>query len=301
METEKFRALLYMRAGNNPSDNSIDYKETQIAMQQEKLNKICELNGFDPVAKIIYQGKAELTESGMMEKIKSEIIKNDIDVLVAASVSRLTRNAEEMYELYNWLSKNNKMINVLDVDMENLKMFGEMSRFFKNTEDNLQINGTPCLIAKQIGEDKYLSIHCKIEGHLGSTGKLLANYFNTPEQVDKLLAHGNIYSVASKLDTEHLKFKENGEPASIKSIEDIMEGETDIEYLYVFTQDNRWKYINLNTDEMELRDVADVLKANDEQVYDIHDPYAWLKADLNKFLVSTEPNEVPKQSDISMT
>ncbi len=160
--------------------------------------------------------------------------------------------------------------------------------------------GTSCVIAKHIGENKYLTIGCRIDGYVASAGKHLNESYNTPEKVDELLACGDIYSVASVLESGNLEFNSEHRAKEL-CIEDILDGGVEAEYLYIFTQDNRWKYLNLTGGEMELRELNEVLKANEKQVYDVNDPYAWLKAELNKFLVSPEPNESPIQPDMSMT
>ncbi len=147
---------------------------------------------------------------------------------------------------------------------------------------------TPCYIAKQIDSDTYLTIGCQIEGHLHSAGYLLAEHYTTPEKVDELLSLGNIYSVESVVNPQHRNHGITGDAAIEMSIEEIMESENVAEYLYFFTQDNRWKYVCCTTEEMELRDVVDALQAENNQVYDTNDPYAWLKNELQKFLI---PNE----------
>ncbi len=122
MKDRTLRALLYIRVGNNPPDAASDFKEIQTGMQEEKLKRICEESGYEPVAKIVYQGKTGLTENGMMDKIKTEIKENNIEILVAASVNRLTCDTEEFYELYNWLSDNNIMLNIEDISLKDLQV-----------------------------------------------------------------------------------------------------------------------------------------------------------------------------------
>ena len=167
--------------------------------------------------------------------------------------------------------------------------------------------GTPSYIAKQIGDDAYLTIYCHLDGHLHSTGALLAEHYSTAQQVDALLALGDIYCLGSKMnpdadyphDIEHgtqkdvtvayaRDYGETGYDASVMDIDEMLDGENSVEYLYIFTQDNRWKYLACCTEEMELKDVAEVLQAEEQQVNDPDDPNAWLKAQLRKFLVSED-------------
>ncbi len=153
--------------------------------------------------------------------------------------------------------------------------------------------GTPCYIAKQLGDDSFLAIYCGIEGHLGSTGYLLSKHYNTPEQVDALLSRGDIYSVDATIDKSHPRHRVHSDPAAEMCIEDMLEGDVEVDYLYFFTQDNRWKFVCCTTEEMELRDVAEVLQANESQVSDPGDPYSWLKDGLRKFLADGGEDEAP--------
>lgn len=147
---------------------------------------------------------------------------------------------------------------------------------------------TPCYIAKQLGDNSFLAIYGRIEGHLGSTGYLLSKHYNTPEQVDALLSHGDIYSVDATVDKSHPYHGVSGDPAAEVSIEDMLEGGVEVDYLYFYTQDNRWKFVCCISDEPELRNVAEVLQASESQVFDPDDIYAWLKAELRQFLVPGE-------------
>ena len=151
--------------------------------------------------------------------------------------------------------------------------------------------GTPSYIAKQIGADSYLTIYCQIEGHLRSTGYLLDKYYNTPEQVDALLALGDIYSVESTLNPDNRNYGKTGKQASVMDIDTLLDNEDFAEYLYIFTQDNRWKFLCLTTEEMELKDVKDALQADNQRVFDPNVPHAWLKAKLQNFLAPGENSE----------
>lgn len=62
---------------------------------------------------------------------------------------------------------------------------------------------TRSLIAKKIGEDKYLTIYCHSDGYLTYNGALLLDHYNTPEQVNKLLALGDISYLAERLEPDH--------------------------------------------------------------------------------------------------
>jgi len=59
--------------------------------------------------------------------------------------------------------------------------------------------GTRSYIAKQIGKDQYLTIFCHFNGYPDDNGKILADHYNTPEQVDQLLALGSLYSLGERI------------------------------------------------------------------------------------------------------
>lgn len=162
--------------------------------------------------------------------------------------------------------------------------------------------GTPSYIAKQLGDDSYLAIFCQAEGYLHSLGAILSKHYNTPEQVDALLSLGDIHSLGAKLnpdpaipgeqkDVTVAYGRDCGEPgyeAAQMGVEDMLDGENFVEYLYIYTQDNRWKFLCCTTEEMILRDVEDTLQAEAAQESDPNDIYAWLKAELRQFLVPGE-------------
>ena len=51
---------------------------------------------------------------------------------------------------------------------------------------------TRSFIAKQIGDNEYLTVYCHNGGYLSYNGTLLADYYNTPEKVDELLKLGDL-------------------------------------------------------------------------------------------------------------
>ena len=169
--------------------------------------------------------------------------------------------------------------------------------------------GTNCLISKQLGDDTYKTIFCQLDGYPDFTGALLTKYYNTPEQVDALLALGDIYYLGSKLNPDAnnphnlddgtqkgvtVAFARDcggvGYDASIKNIEEMLEDDF-TEYIYIFTQDNRWKYIACLAEEMEVKDVAETLENGEQEMQDPNIPYAWIKDELRKFLTTNSEDE----------
>ena len=143
---------------------------------------------------------------------------------------------------------------------------------------------TRSLIARQIGPDEYRTIFCKIEGHLESQGALLLEHYNTPEIVDKLLDLGDLYHLEPKLEPEPgqhhsyekpldgitVAFKRDwdctGVDAEIKALEELDSDGGMIEFIYIFDQDNQWKYFQGGYLEEGLRDVKADLQALDQGI-----------------------------------
>ena len=57
---------------------------------------------------------------------------------------------------------------------------------------------TRSIIAKQIGEDQYLTIFCHYNGYPDDNGARLVKHYNTPERVDALLALGDLEILREK-------------------------------------------------------------------------------------------------------
>ena len=53
--------------------------------------------------------------------------------------------------------------------------------------------GTRSYIARQIGDDQYLTIYCQLNGYPEDTGATLVKHYDTSEKVNALLALGDLY------------------------------------------------------------------------------------------------------------
>ena len=142
--------------------------------------------------------------------------------------------------------------------------------------------GTRCYIAKQVGANDYRTIYCQLDGYPSYLGMLLIDHYNTVEMVDKLLDLGDIYALKPKLEPDANQphdfmnrqkdvtlafsrdFDEEGFDASIKTLEELEEN-WEIEFVYIFTQDNKWKYFSVGELEDGVRDLEETvnhIKAN---------------------------------------
>ena len=140
---------------------------------------------------------------------------------------------------------------------------------------------TRSYIAKQIGEDRYKTIYCHCDGYLRHNGKMLLEHYNTPEQVDALLALGDISFLDEKLnpssESPH-SFQygerqegvtlaygrdrgEQGTDAKVMTMAQLDDPDNWSEYVYIFTPDNQWKYFESGKSQEGLKDVREDLNA----------------------------------------
>ena len=115
---------------------------------------------------------------------------------------------------------------------------------------------TRSYIAKQVGSNSYRTIFSQLDGYPSYLGMLLMDHYNTEDMVDKLLNLGDIYVLKPKLEPNANQphdflnrqkdvtlafsrdFNEEGFDASIKTLEELEEN-WEIEFVYVFTQENK--------------------------------------------------------------
>lgn len=115
--------------------------------------------------------------------------------------------------------------------------------------------GTHSIIAKQIGEDKYLTIFCHYNGYPDDNGATLLKHYNTPERVDALFALGDLEILREKTEpspqTPHtadapqpgvtVAMRRDMELSGCEAVEmtheELIEPEYEgIEYTYIFNQ-----------------------------------------------------------------
>ena len=146
--------------------------------------------------------------------------------------------------------------------------------------------GTPCFIAKEIGDNQYRTIYCNFDGYLEHVGVKLARHYNTEEMVDQLLDLGDISclyeQIAPDPDTPHNEFHqqkgvtlaygrdcgENDFPATIKTLDELDNDELWTETTYIFTKDKEWKYFHIGhlvEGLHELTPIVEQIEAQQEQ------------------------------------
>ena len=137
---------------------------------------------------------------------------------------------------------------------------------------------TRSIIAKQVGEDKYLTIFCHYNGYPDDNGATLLKHYNTPERVDALLALGDLEFLREKIEpTPQMPHTADvpqpgvtvamrrdmdlsGCEAVVMTREELIEPEYEgTEYTYVFSQDGKWLYFPAG-EECEWRDLKEDLE-----------------------------------------
>lgn len=178
---------------------------------------------------------------------------------------------------------------------------------------------TRSYIAKKIGEDKYLTIYCHSDGYLTYNGAMLLDHYNTPERVDALLSLGDISTLQEKLEPDpnlphSFDYKERQEGVTVAYGRDRGDTETEArvfslaqlnnesnwtEYVYVFDENNKWKYFKTGQAENGLHDVHDDLEKEYQQ-YGMMRPegyYGFLDNEIVQYLKSKEETN-EKHKDI---
>lgn len=138
--------------------------------------------------------------------------------------------------------------------------------------------GTCSYIAKQIGDDQYLTIYCQLNGYPEDAGAALVKCYDTPEKVDALLALGDLYYLREKLapapgrhdfDVPQpgvtVAYQRDrgcsGWKATIKTFEELSDWERDgVEYIYIYDTDGQWLYFPMGNPKAVLRNLKDDLK-----------------------------------------
>jgi hypothetical protein len=173
--------------------------------------------------------------------------------------------------------------------------------------------GTRSFIAKQIGDDQYLTIFCHFDGHPEDNGATLVQHYNTPEQVDALLALGDLYYLREEIAPapgvphEHdsaqpgvtIAYQRDegwtGCEAKIMALEEIDDPGLDgVEFTYIFSSDGQWLYFPTGEAECGIRNVKADLDADTVQYGAF---YTEFEEKLG--LADDEPDEL--QKDITLT
>ena len=132
---------------------------------------------------------------------------------------------------------------------------------------------TRSTIGIEIKKGEYKYIYCHSDGYLTYNGAMLVDHYKDREKLEKLIALGDISLLERKVNPDPTRphsfdydlrqddvvvayGRDRGETnidARVGSLEDMCQGW--IEYAYVFTLDNKWKYVDTYWTKRELKDV----------------------------------------------
>jgi len=132
---------------------------------------------------------------------------------------------------------------------------------------------TRSMILREEDDGRYFGIYCHHDGYLSHNGLILSTYYNTRKKLQKLLELGDLSYLAPNLKPS------SGVPHSFDNPQDCVcvfygrdRGEEDInakyvtledldndpwiEYTYVFTRDDKWKYFRYKGLKYGLKEVV---------------------------------------------
>ncbi len=153
---------------------------------------------------------------------------------------------------------------------------------------------TRSYIARQIGDNQYNTIYCHNDGYLTYNGAMLLDHYSTPENIDELLSLGNISALNEKLYPDPSMphgfdyaqrqegvtvayGRDRGEKntqAKVMTLAELDAPSNWTEYVYIFTQDNEWKYFRAGHSEEGLRDLKEDL-TQENAAYGIERPQGY--------------------------
>lgn len=144
---------------------------------------------------------------------------------------------------------------------------------------------TRSYIAEELPNGKYKVIYCHFDGYLEHNGEILINHYQDRNKIEKLLSLGDLSSLDKNIDPDSnlphsTDYKEQQKDVCVFYNRDGKENNPDwdakvltkeemfdnvwIEYFYIFTLEDKWKYYDYEQD--ILRDVAeDLEKLKQEQ------------------------------------
>lgn len=144
---------------------------------------------------------------------------------------------------------------------------------------------TRSYIAEELPNGKYKVIYCHFDGYLEHNGEILIDHYQDRNKLEKLLSLGDLSSLDKNIDPDpnlphSTDYKEQQKDVCVFYNRDGKENNPDweakiltkeemfdndwIEYFYIFTLEDKWKYYDYEQD--ILRDVAeDLEKLKQEQ------------------------------------
>ena len=139
-------------------------------------------------------------------------------------------------------------------------------------------------IAIQLEDDKFKVIYCHSDGYLTYNGAMLLKHYNTRDKIEELIKLGDLSCLAPQINPDPNKphsfeYKNRQDDVCVAYGRDRNEENTQarilskdemfcnswIEYFYVFTLDDKWKYYDYNFERLKdvKEDLAEILQKED--------------------------------------
>lgn len=136
---------------------------------------------------------------------------------------------------------------------------------------------TRSYICIEENDGTYKGIYCHSDGYLTYNGAMLIDHYNTRERVNALISLGNLSSLGISINpnpySEHsfdnrqenvcvFYARDRGEKGQISQrveLKDLDSPESWIEYCYIFTKDNEWKYFECGLLKEGIKDLKEGL------------------------------------------
>lgn len=139
--------------------------------------------------------------------------------------------------------------------------------------------GTRSYICMEIEDNRYKTIYCHFDGYLEYNGAMLVKYYNDRATVEKLLELGDLSVLNKRLEPDPSKphgfdcdkqqkdvcvfyGRDRGDKdvqAKIFTLGQLDDPDNWMEYVYIYTKDNQWKYFETGNAMLGLRDVKEDL------------------------------------------
>lgn len=134
---------------------------------------------------------------------------------------------------------------------------------------------TRSYICKENEDGTYTGVDCHSDGYLTYNGAMLLDFYSSREKVEKLLSLGDLSLLCAEIEPNpelphNFDFdkrqdnvcvfygRDRGEDnvsAQLVKLEEIDSPDSWIEYCYIFTKDNEWKYFECGNLKKEFKDV----------------------------------------------
>lgn len=142
-------------------------------------------------------------------------------------------------------------------------------------------------IAMELPNGKFKTIYCHFDGYPDHNGQILLDHYNTRDKVEKLLSFGNLSSLAENIEPQDgtkqsYKYEKRqhdvcvfynrdcgakDQEAKDLTLDNLKDAEW-IDYFYIFTLKDEWKYYDYNFDTLhDLKEESEknYQEANDEK------------------------------------